>query len=94
MERSFPETLSALRKGRNISQRQAAADLGMRQRGAGKWFVFTPHAQAQLEPCSLLLSGEDRDPDDTVRFADAWGGNVHDPCYSGRFGKQKANYRF
>ena len=72
----------------------AAADLGMRQRGAGKWFVFTPHAQAQLEPCALLLSGEDRDPDDTVRFADAWGGNVHDPCYSGRFGKQKANYRF
>ena len=31
MERSFPETLSALRKGRNISQRQAAADLGISQ---------------------------------------------------------------
>ncbi|MBR3544991.1 MAG: helix-turn-helix transcriptional regulator [Oscillospiraceae bacterium] len=31
MERSFPETLSALRKGRNISQRQAAAELGISQ---------------------------------------------------------------
>ena len=31
MDRSFPETLSALRKGRNISQRQAAADLGISQ---------------------------------------------------------------
>ena len=31
MERNFPETLCALRKGRNISQRQAAADLGISQ---------------------------------------------------------------
>ena len=31
MQRHFPETLSALRKGRNISQRQAAADLGISQ---------------------------------------------------------------
>ncbi len=31
MERNFPETLSALRKGRGISQRQAAADLGISQ---------------------------------------------------------------
>ena len=31
MDRNFPETLSALRKGRNISQRQAAADLGISQ---------------------------------------------------------------
>ena len=31
MERNFPDTLSALRKGRNISQRQAAADLGISQ---------------------------------------------------------------
>ena len=31
MERRFPETLSALRRGRNISQRQAAADLGISQ---------------------------------------------------------------
>ena len=31
MERNFPETLSAMRKGRNISQRQAAADLGISQ---------------------------------------------------------------
>ena len=31
MERSFPEILSALRRGRNLSQRQAAADLGISQ---------------------------------------------------------------
>ena len=31
MERAFCETLSALRRGRNISQRQAAADLGISQ---------------------------------------------------------------
>ena len=31
MDRNFPETLSLLRKGRNISQRQAAADLGISQ---------------------------------------------------------------
>ena len=31
MDRNFPETLSALRKGKNISQRQAAADLGISQ---------------------------------------------------------------
>lgn len=31
MERNFPETLSALRKSRNISQRQAAAELGISQ---------------------------------------------------------------
>ena len=31
MDRSFHETLSALRRGRNISQRQAAGDLGISQ---------------------------------------------------------------
>ncbi len=31
MERNFPETLSALRKSRGISQRQAAAELGVSQ---------------------------------------------------------------
>ncbi len=31
MNRSFPETLSALRRERNISQRSAAADLGISQ---------------------------------------------------------------
>ena len=31
MERTFPETLSALRRERNISQRSAAADLGISQ---------------------------------------------------------------
>ncbi|MBQ2960532.1 MAG: helix-turn-helix transcriptional regulator [Oscillospiraceae bacterium] len=31
MERSFPETLSALRRERNISQRAAAADLNISQ---------------------------------------------------------------
>ena len=31
MERTFPETLSALRRERNISQRKAAADLNISQ---------------------------------------------------------------
>ena len=31
MDRSFPETLSALRRERSISQRSAAADLGISQ---------------------------------------------------------------
>ena len=31
MEHSFPHTLSALRKSRGLSQRQAAADLGISQ---------------------------------------------------------------
>ena len=31
MDRTFPETLSALRRERNISQRQAAQDLGVSQ---------------------------------------------------------------
>ena len=31
MERTFPETLSALRRGRNLSQREAAAELGISQ---------------------------------------------------------------
>ena len=31
MERNFPETLSALRKARGVSQRQAASELGISQ---------------------------------------------------------------
>ena len=72
----------------------AAVDLALKQRQAGKWFVFTPHAKAQLEPCTLLLSGEERDGQDVVRFEQAWGRDLHDPCYSGRFGKEKAIYQF
>ena len=72
----------------------AAADLGMRQRQARKWFVFTPHATAQLEPCAMLLSGEDRIAKDTDRFEQSWGKEIPDPCYSARFGKKKANYSF
>ena len=71
----------------------AAADLGLRQRAAGRWFVFTPHAQARLEPCPLLLPGNSRDPRDVGLFEARWGRNVHDPCYSERFGKKKADYR-
>ena len=72
----------------------AAVDLALKQRQAGKWFVFTPHAKAQLAPCALLLSGEERDPEDVVRFEQAWGKDLKDPCYSSRFGKKKANYQF
>ena len=31
MERTFPETLSALRRGKNLSQREAAGELGISQ---------------------------------------------------------------
>lgn len=72
----------------------AAADLGLRQRQAGKWFVFTPHARARLDPCALLLSGEERNAQDTARYEAAWGTAVYDPCYSSRFGRKKANYQF
>ena len=72
----------------------AAVDLGMKQRQAGKWFVFTPHARAQLEPCGLLLSGEERGAQDVARFEEAWGRNPKDPCYSSRFSRKKANYHF
>ena len=58
----------------------AAADLGLRQREAGKWFVFTPHAQAQLEPCAMLLTGKERDPRDTEHYREKWGNTVSDPC--------------
>ena len=71
-----------------------AVDLGLRQRQAGKWFVFTPHAQAEREACALLLSGEDRNPADVARFEGMWGKDVYDPCYSSRFDKKKANYKF
>ena len=47
-----------------------------------------------LAACSLLLSGKDRNPQDVARFEEAGGKDVHDPCYSGRFGKKKANYQF
>ena len=72
----------------------AAVDLGMRQRLAKKWFVFTPHAKAELKPNLLLLSGEERNGTDAALFEHKWGKDVHDPCYSGRFGKKKANYQF
>ena len=72
----------------------AAADLGLRQRRAGKWFVFTPHARAVLAPGPLLLSGRERDSADVERFEEKWGKTVADPCYSGRFGRKKAGYLF
>ena len=58
----------------------AAADLGLRQRETGKWFVFTPHAQAQLEPCAMLLTGKERDPRDIEHYREKWGSTVSDPC--------------
>ncbi len=72
----------------------AAADLGLRQKQDGKWFVFTPHARAVREACGMLLSGEERDAADTARFEERWGKDVYDPCYSRRFGREKANYKY
>ena len=72
----------------------AAVDLGLRQRLAKKWFVFTPHAKAELAPNRLLLSGTARNENDTAFFEQKWGKDIHDPCYSGRFSKKKANYYY
>ena len=72
----------------------AAADLGLKQAREGKRFVFTPHARAVKAPCALLLSGKDRDPADASLFEQRWGAEVHDPCYSPRFGTKEANYRY
>ena len=72
----------------------AAADLGLRQRQAGKWFVFTPHAKAELAPGPLLLSGKERDAADLARFEKKWGKDLRDPCYSSRFSRKKANYHY
>ncbi len=68
----------------------AAAELGLRQREAGRWLVFTPHARARLERCALLLSGDGRDPQDTARFEALRGKNIHDPCCSGHFIRKNA----
>ena len=72
----------------------AAVDLGLRQKEGGKWFVFTPHAKAVREACGMLLSGEERDAEDIARFEERWGKDVYDPCYSRRFGRKKANYKY
>ena len=72
----------------------AAADLGIRQRQNGKWFVFTPHSRAQMEECPLLLSGKARNPQDAARFEEKWGIDIHDPCYSSRYDRKKANYHY
>ena len=71
----------------------AAADLGLRQKEAGRRYVFTPHAQAKREKCSLLLSGKERDAGDIERFTARWG-NPEDPCYSSRFERGNANYKY
>jgi hypothetical protein len=72
----------------------ASVDLGLRQRHYERWFVFTPHAKAELAPNHLLLSGTERNAADEALFEQKWGKTVHDPCYSGRFGKKKANYHY
>ena len=72
----------------------AMADLGLRQRQAGKRFVFTPHARAQLERNPLLLSGLKRNKEDVALFEEKWGTEIHDPCYSSRFSRRRANYHY
>ena len=72
----------------------AAVDLGLKQRQNGKWFVFTPHAKAELLPNPLLLSGTERNEADVRLFEEKWGNEPHDHCYSQRFGRKKANYHY
>ena len=72
----------------------ASVDLGLRQKQNGRWFVFTPHAKAELVPGRLLLSGTERNAADARLFEEKWGRNVPDPCYSRRFGRKKADYHY
>ena len=72
----------------------AAADLGLRQRKAGRWFIFTPHARAVLSPRPLLLSGKERLPEDLALFRQKWGNDLPDPCYSRHFSRKNANYHY
>ncbi len=72
----------------------AAVDLGLRLRESGKWTVWTPHARAVYPRKSFFLNGTERDPGDAEHFGRKWGREVHDPCYSGRFRREKANYRY
>ena len=71
-----------------------SVDLGLRQMRAGRRWVFTPHATALRDRDPLLLSGKARDPEDLERFRNTWGDDPGDPCYSPRFDKSKACYRF
>ena len=68
-----------------------AADWSLRLQKSGKVLINTPHAEAELERNSLLLSGRKRDPEDLKRFESTWN-SVPDPCYGSRFGRRKANY--
>lgn len=75
----------------------AMVDLGMRQRENGKWFVITPHATAQAAPSALLLNAGLCEKDPAVKadkelFEKKWGKDIYDPCYSGRFRHDKANF--
>ena len=68
-----------------------SVDWSLRLRQSGKLLVCTPHAEATLERCPLLLSGTRRDPSELKRFRDTWG-DPADPCYGSRFKKRRANY--
>lgn len=77
----------------------AMADLGMRQRENGKWFVYTPWAKGTTEPSAMMLNAGKRKGNEDVaadmkRFEEKWGKEIIDPCYSPRFKKNKANYRW
>ena len=72
----------------------AAVDQGLRQREAGRWTVWTPHARAVYPKKAFYLNGTERDPADTETFERKWGKDLRDPCYSGRFRREKANYRY
>ena len=72
MERTFPETLSALRRERNISQRKAAADLNISQallshyekgvREPGLSFVCRACDYYNVSADYLLCRSESTDP--------------------------------
>ena len=72
-----------------------AVDWCLRLGRKGFVHVFTPHARGKLADGVisrwLLLSGG-LDEADAARFKSAWGDEVHDPCYSERFSRRRANY--
>ena len=71
-----------------------AVDWCLRLHKMGLHHVFTPHARGVCQDSLTrrwLLLEKGPDAQDAARFAKTWG-EVHDPCYSPRFSRKKANY--
>ena len=77
MDRSFPETLAALRRAKNINQRSAAAELGISQallshyengaREPGLSFVCRACDYYGVSADYLLCRSEHKQPDESIK---------------------------